>query len=149
MVIKTIQAFKTLSSLGHFTISVEITFENGIVSTAGIPFGLSAGKYEAQNVPADEGVAQIEAAKNTLLSGNASIALSVAFWKATEVLGQKIKYSTFPKLCMLLFEGGKHGSAKITFQEFMLVEQSLEQGILDYHKMHDYLAKLGVETTVG
>lgn len=167
MKIKEITASKILSSMGHFTIHVALVLENGVVSSAGIPFGLSAGKYEAQNVPADQAVSQIEKAKEKLLgvdwdqaslddmllqlklAGNASTAVSVAFWKGTEILGKEIKYTKFPKLCMLLFEGGKHGSASITLQEFMLIEDSVGQAALDYQKMRDYLVSQKVESTVG
>lgn len=167
MKIKDIRPFKELSSMGNFTIGVKLTLENNIGCTVGIPFGISAGKYEAQNLPADEAISQIESAKkdligidweqNTLdeklielkLAGNASIAVSVAFWKATKIIGQELHYQSFPKLCMLLFEGAKHGNPKITLQEFMIIEDSLEQAILDSQKMRKYLVDQKIETTVG
>lgn len=167
MKIKDIKAFSELSSMGNTTIRVDMTLENGITSSIGVPFGISAGKYEAQNVPANEALAQIESVKNNLLSGdweqntldkklvemnlsgNASIALSVAFWRGTVIVGQDLHYEHFPKLCVLLFEGGKHGNSKITLQEFMLVEDSLEQAVGDSHKMREYLVEQKIGTTVG
>lgn len=144
-----------------------MVLENNLTASIGVPAGISAGKYEAQSVTADEAIAQIESVKNELiagsweqnaldkrlidlnLAGNASIAISIAFWKAMKQTSQKPQFKNFPKLCMLLFEGGKHGNSKITLQEFMLIEDSLSQAIQDSHKMREYLIDKNLETTVG
>jgi enolase len=167
MKIKDIKAIKQLSSMGNETIKVRLWLENGVTSSVVIPAGISAGKYEAPNIPAEEAIAQVDGIKETILSGdwnqetldarlvelkiagNSSLAISAAFWKATTIAGKELHYSHFPKLCMLLFEGGKHGNPNLTIQEFMLIEDSIQEAISDYKKMRHYLEQYHIETTVG
>lgn len=167
MKIKEINVIKQLSSMGSETIRLTLTLDNNTESAITVPAGISAGKYEAQNVSATDAIAQIEAARETLLSGdwdqealdaklielnlagNASLAVSAAFWKSINIVANKPSFQSFPKLLLLLFEGGKHGNQNIKFQEFLLVENSLEQAVTDFKKMRDYLAEQKIEITVG
>ncbi len=170
MKIEKIHASTALASLGDETVRVEMTLENGLTSIALVPAGLSAGKYESPRVPAREAVKQItentaqflnqEWTQQTLdnqlvelpLAGNSTLAVSAAFWKATQQI--KLPHDPsdlkFPQLLVLLFEGAKHGNPKITFQEFLLVEDSVHQAITDFQKMRDYLRQQrGENATVG
>lgn len=167
MKIKDIKAIKQLSSMGNATIKVRLWLENNVTASVVIPAGISAGKYEAPNIPADDAIQQVLAIKDTILSGdwdqeqldkklvaskiagNSSLAVSAAFWKATTIAGKELHYDSFPKLNMLLFEGGKHGNPNLTIQEFMLIEDSIEQAIEDYKTMRHYLETQHIETTVG
>lgn len=167
MKIKRIKAFGHLSSLGNETIKLILTLENNITSSISVPLGISAGKYEAPTVVSDQAQAQIESIKTILfegdwqqetldkkltelrLAGNASLAISAAFWKATSVVEKYLHYQKFPKLCVLLFEGGKHGNKNLTIQEFMIIENSLGQAIEDFRKMRKFLVSQKIETTVG
>jgi enolase len=148
------------------TVEVGLEFEDGRRVTASVPAGISAGKYEVAKVPAGQAVAQIGEVKERILNmeldqpsldvklteanmgGNASLAVSAAFWKAN--LGEnKVRYEKFPKLMTLMFEGGKHGNPDITIQEFMLVEESVGDAVADWKKLKAYLEGIGEETTVG
>jgi len=167
MKIKDIQVLKNLSSQGNETIKTTIFLEDGRQESIVVPAGISAGKYEAKNVSCDEAIKQTETIKNDLLNidwtqesldtklvslnlgGNTSLAISAAFWKINNVERNNAKPQKFPKLLMLLFEGGKHGNPNLTIQEFMIVEESLEKAISDFKKMKQYLVDQKIETTVG
>lgn len=157
---------KIIASLGDETVKLDITLENGTVSSVCLPTGISAGKYEAKTIPAQLAVEEINKISQTILegdwtqqtldqklislavAGNSSLAISAAFWKANNV-PRKIPYTKFPRLLLLLFEGGKHGSGKISMQEFTLIEETVSQAITDFKKMRDFLTLKGIETTVG
>lgn len=165
--IKEIKGMKQLSSMGNETIKVSLVLDNDHTSSITVPAGISAGKYEAKNVSVEEALSQIESVKKVLLDGdwdqesldarlpnlnlggNTSIAISAAFWKAVNIDGKDPVFDHFPKLLMLLFEGGKHGNPTITMQEFLLIEESLENAISDYRKMRHHLADQKIENTVG
>lgn len=165
MKINNIFAKKILSSLGSETIEATIEFENGITSVASVPAGISAGKYEISKVPVDEALKQIQKialicrgknwTQETLddeiikhgFGGNTTLAVSAAFWKLSDKFN--IKPDRFPKLMLLLFEGGKHGNQNLTIQEFMVIEDSIADAITDYKKVKKYLEENGIETTVG
>lgn len=167
MIIKDIKVIKQLSSMGSETIRLTLTLDGGTESAITVPAGISAGKYEAQNIPATVAIEQIESIKEHILSsdwdqatldaklielnlaGNSSLAISAAFWKAINVVVSKPVFQSFPKLLMLLFEGGKHGNQNIKFQEFLLVESSLEQAVKDFKMMRQYLEDQKIEVTVG
>jgi enolase len=167
MKIKDLNTIKQLSSMGNETIKLTLTLENDIESSITLPAGISAGKYEAKNIPALEAIAQINSIKNTLLSadweqktldkklielnlaGNTSLAISASFWKAINIVMGKPNFQKFPKLLLLLFEGGKHGNPNIKFQEFLLIEESLEKAVEDFRKMRQYLTEQKIEITVG
>lgn len=152
-----------LSSLGNETVEVTLDFLNG-QSTVSVPAGISAGNYEIKNISVPEALRQIEAIKPMLinrdfcqedldsllikaqLAGNASLPISAAFWKYS--LGNKT-YSQFPKLFLLLFEGGKHGNGDISIQEFTIIESSLEEARTDFKLMKNHLERLNVESLVG
>lgn len=161
-----IKVRKILSSTGSETVEVEMKGEGGKQARSSVPAGISAGKYEVLKVGADEAVMQIEGVKELVLGrdfnqqtldealagqemgGNASLAVSAAFWESSRA-GQIRSYEKFPKLFLLVFEGGEHGNKNIAMQEFCVVEESLEMAITDYRKMKKHLEAQGVETLVG
>ena len=152
-----------LSSMGNETVEVTLFFASG-QSSASVPAGISAGQFEVQNVSPDKAISQIENIKNKLinvdfsqenldkllieenLAGNASLPISAAFWKYG--LNNKI-YTKFPKLFLLLFEGGKHGNSSISIQEFAIIEESLDEAIADFKSMKRYLDRHNIESLVG
>ncbi len=166
MRIKNLTEGKTLASLGNETIKVKIELENGTSEELIVPAGISTGKYEARIVTADEAISQIRKIKNIILNkrwtqeeldkrldelglgGNASLALSGAFWKAQSKVS-KHQNLKFPRLMLLLFEGGKHGNPNISMQEFMIIEDSLREAILDFKMLRAYLEKNNLQSTVG
>ena len=166
MKIKDLEPDKALASLGNETVKVVIKLENGEVAEVSIPSGISAGKYEARKIPADEAIYQIQKIKHLILNhdwtqetldaylsdlslgANASLAISASFWKATSRI-KHIQELKFPKLMLLLFEGGKHGNPNISMQEFMIIEASLKDAIEDFRRLRDFLEKKGLESTVG
>lgn len=126
--------------------------------SASVPAGISAGKYEVAKVPPDVAISQInqigqivsgkdwsQEALDAEISahgfgGNATLAVSAAFFKA-----QKITPIKFPKLMVLLFEGARHGNSNITFQEFLLIESTISQAQKDFALLKGALS----ETLVG
>lgn len=167
MKIKKITQSKMMASLGNETIGVKIELEDGKSAQALIPAGISAGKYEAKIVTADEALMQIESIKPTILNGdwtqsaldkrlsdfglggNTSLAISASFWKAQSKITAQSKNLKFPKLMLLLFEGGKHGNPNITMQEFMIIEDSLKEASADYKMLKTYLEKNNLQSLVG
>lgn len=165
MKIKHISAQKILSSLGGETVEATIEFEGGLKTSASVPAGISAGKYEIVKVPAETALKQIEAMDSICIGknwtqetldrelqkngfgGNAILAVSAAFWRSSNQVN--VKPNHFPKLMLLLFEGGKHGNPSLTIQEFMVIEDSITQAIADYKKIKKYLQEKNIETTVG
>lgn len=166
MKIKDLKPDKALASLGSETVKVVIKLENGKTADVSIPAGISAGKYEARKVSADEAIYQIQKIKHLILNhdwtqetldaqleelslgANASLAISASFWKAVSRINYKQK-PKFPKLMLLLFEGGEHGSPNISMQEFMIIEESLKDAIEDFRRLRNFLEKKGIESTVG
>ncbi|OGH38174.1 MAG: hypothetical protein A3B44_00780 [Candidatus Levybacteria bacterium RIFCSPLOWO2_01_FULL_38_21] len=166
MKIKDLEPDKALASLGSETVKVVIKLENRETADVSIPTGISAGKYEARKVSADEGIYQIQKIKHLIinhnwtqetldaqledlsLGANASLAISASFWKAISRINYKQKLK-FPKLMLLLFEGGKHGNPNISMQEFMIIEESLKDAIEDFRRLRNFLEKKGLESTVG
>lgn len=161
MIIKNITARKILASLGDKT--VEATIND--LYTASVPAGISAGKYEIPKVKADEAVEEVkkinglvsgkdysqESLDNEISShgfgGNSTLAVSAAFFKANPY---PLTPNPLPKLMLLLFEGGEHGDkAHITIQEFMIIEDSLQQCSEDYARLKYYLKQNNIEPTVG
>ncbi|MDO8515065.1 MAG: hypothetical protein Q7S14_01070 [bacterium] len=158
MIIKTISARKILASLGDETVEATI---NGVFS-ASVPAGISAGKYEIKKVSADEAIEEIrqiyeicrdkdwtqESLDKEISShgfgGNSTLAISAAFFKT-----KKINFIKLPKLMLLLFEGGEHGNKNITMQEFMIIEDSINQASEDFAKLKYYLKQNNIESTVG
>lgn len=149
--------------MGDETVEATITFENGSVSTASVPAGISAGKYEIAKVSPDEAISQIsqislmcsgrDFTQETLdaeisshsFGGNSTLAVSAAFFKTTKLP----KSPKFPKIMLLLFEGGKHGNQNLTIQEFLLIEDTVSQGSEDFARLKYYLKQNGVEILVG
>lgn len=167
MKIKSISAEKTLGSLGNETIKVKITLESRVSGEASVPSGISAGKYEIKNVVPDEAIAQVNKIKNILtsqdwqqetldkrltglgLGGNATLAVSAAFWNANERIKTRSSKLKFPNIMLLVFEGGKHGNPNISIQEFMIIEKTLSAAISDFKELRRYLKNNNFETSVG
>ncbi|MBI2008238.1 hypothetical protein HYS82_01120, partial [Candidatus Amesbacteria bacterium] len=107
-----------LSSAGNQTIEVTITDETGKQTSVGVPAGISAGKYEVAKVSVAEALEQIRLVKSELvmqdfgqetldamlisknMGGNATLAVSAAFWRASKNETREYKW---PKLLLLLF----------------------------------------------
>lgn len=161
MIIKTITARKILASLGDET--VEATIND--VYSASVPAGISAGKYEIPKVSVGVAVSEIKKINEICkdkdftqesldkeisshgFGGNSTLAVSAAFFKSRT---QNPEPRTLPKLMLLLFEGGEHGDkAHITIQEFMIIEDSLQQCSEDYARLKYYFKQNNIETTVG
>lgn len=158
MKIEKITSKKIIASMGDYTVQATIndTF------AASVPAGISAGKYEIKKVPADEAISQIGQISQICLGkdwnqesldkkischnfgGNATLAVSAAFFKS-----QKVTPTKFPKLMLLLFEGGEHGNKNITIQEFLAIEDTLEQAMRDFRTMKEYVTDNNIEHTVG
>lgn len=165
MKIKNISARKILASQGDETVEATIEFADGKIFSASVPAGISAGQYEIAKVSADKAISQIgqispivsgkdwtqkkldEEISSHGFGGNATLAVSAAFFKNDCTLN--IAHCSFPKLMLLLFEGGKHGSKSITIQEFLLIEDTVEEALKDFEILHNYLVKNGIETLVG
>jgi len=166
MTISDLRCRKIISSAGNETVEVEVTISSGERVTTSVPAGISAGKYEVRKVPPEQAVQQIEEMAGMLtsrdweqaslddflaganLGGNASLAVSTVFWEASRV-NKVINYSQFPKLLLLLFEGGEHGAKNIAMQEFMIIESSIEEAAHDFKTMHHFLESENIETLVG
>lgn len=164
MVIKTITAKKILASMGDETVEATIIFQDGSSATASVPAGISAGKYEVKKSVPGEAIKEIgkiweilrekEWTQETLdkeisshdFGGNATLAVSAAFFKASY---QNLVPKTFPKLMLLLFEGGEHGNKNITIQEFLVIEDTLEQAMRDFKTIKEYLSQNSIDRTVG
>ena len=167
MRIKSIEASKTLTSLGNETIKVRMALVDGMMTEISIPSGISKGKYEVKNVSTDEAIGQIYKIKTHLeshdweqetldrklvelgLKGNASLSISASFWKVTQKINVPNPDLKFPGLMLLLFEGGKHGNPNISIQEFMIIERFLKDAISDFKILRSYLEKNNLESTVG
>ncbi|MCL4397541.1 hypothetical protein M1403_00755 [Patescibacteria group bacterium] len=164
MKISSIAARKIIASLGDDTVEATITFDNGTISSASVPAGISAGKYEVKKSAPDEAIKEIgemgvvckdkEWTQETLdqeiaahgYGGNATLAVSAAFFKHQ---APNTKSQNFPKLMLLLVEGGEHGNKNITIQEFLAVEDTLEQAMRDFKTLKEYLTENNIEHTVG
>lgn len=161
MVINQITAKKILASMGNET--VEVTINNSF--SASVPAGISAGKYEIKKVSPDEAIDQINQisqicsgkdwTQETLdreisshdFGGNATLAVSSAFYKASNTGLHPV--TNWPKIMLLLFEGGEHGNKNITMQEFMIIEDGVNQASEDFAKLKYYLKQNNLESTVG
>lgn len=168
MKIINVSARKILASFGNDTVEAVMVLENGKGVSASVPAGISAGKYEVAKVRADEAInqigqiSQIVTGKNwtqeTLdeeisrhnFGGNATLAVSAAFFKATTSIQKPV--SSFPRLMLLFFEGGKHGnliSQGLTIQEFSVLEDSIASAEDSFKKLRDSLLANKIETLVG
>jgi enolase len=164
MIIQSITARKIIASMGDYTVEATIEFDGGQKSVASVPAGISAGKYEVAKVDADTGINQIsqisqicsgkdwtqESLDEEIIKhgfgGNATLAVSASFYKANRY---SLTANRFPKLMLLLFEGGEHGNKNLTIQEFMVIEDGLEQAFRDFRDIREYLETNNIETTVG
>lgn len=160
MTIKSITARKILASMGNETVEATIKFGDGSVSSASVPAGISAGKYEIKKVSADQALIEIskisafcsgkewtqEALDEEIskhgFGGNATLAVSAALYKKGVILDPA---RMTPKLMLLVFEGAEHGNPEITIQEFLVVEETIHQAEEDFHKIRESVP----ERTVG
>ncbi len=166
MIIKEITSRKILASMGDETVEATILFEDGSKATASVPAGISAGKYEIKKSDPDKAVKEIRQIceicrdrdwmQETLdaeisahgFGGNSTLAVSAAFFKAV-TSHSPLATSHFPKLMLLLFEGGEHGNKNITIQEFLAIEDRLEQAMRDFKTLKEYMEENNIEHTVG
>lgn len=169
MRIRNITSRKLMASLGNETIEATVEFEDGSKSSASIPAGVSTGKYEVKKVSADVALLEIgkinDLCKNkeltqseldTMISGqgfggNSTLAVSAACWRVQPDVVTKIQgpAKKFPKLMLLLFEGGEHGNRNLTMQEFMVIEDSYVQAAKDFRTIRESLEQNRIEKTVG
>jgi len=168
MKVQKILAKEILDSKGGKTIEAEVILVNGEKASAAVSSGISEGAWEAKTVPAHQAVTQIQETVSPAIIGknfetqkevdeiltylscgaNASLSVSIAFSRAakTLVFPKQIKS---PKLLMLMFEGGEHGSKNLTVQEFMVVVKNYQAGFTAYQKVKAYLEDKNLPTTVG
>lgn len=166
MKIINVSARKILASFGNETVEAVVVLENGQAVSASVPAGISAGKYEIQKASPSEAVSQIGQISQIVsgkdwtqesldaeiaahgYGGNATLAVSAAFYKASNTGLHPV--TKWPKLMLLLFEGGEHGNKNITMQEFCILEDSISEAAGDFAKLKHYLKQNNnVETTVG
>ncbi len=168
MIIEKVTAKKILASFGNETIEASLTFADRQKVFASVPAGLSAGKYEIPKVSPDIALFQIEEIDKLVsqkdwnqealdreisshgFGGNATLAVSAAFFKANSITASNS--SKFPRLMVLLFEGGEHGNSanpKLTIQEFMILEDTITGAETLFFNLRNYLVENGVETLVG
>ncbi len=102
------------------------------------------------------------------VGANTTLSVSLAFCRATAVssnlplykyINEKVQSSKFkvqanvkcqiPKLMVLLFEGGKHGSGKLAGQEFMAIAKDVKQGLKLYGIVREHLKKMNQSLSVG
>lgn len=164
MTIRKIISRKIIASTGNYTLEVEMEVDNGVKSIASVPAGISAGKYEVKKVDVDTGIRQLQLVGQICVGkdwtqesldaeliksgvgGNVSLAVSAAFYKAGITERKVVKP---PKIMLLLFEGGEHGNQNLTIQEFMVIENSVEQAVQDFQALRRYLVENNIEQTVG
>jgi enolase len=164
--ISQLKAYKILNSGSNWTIETQIKLSDGTKAKASVPQGISTGKQEKAVVTSEEAIKQIndeifpllkgkkldQENLDTLLTegnwgGNATLAVSACFAKASGFF--KSPVLAFPKIMMLIFEGKKHGNPSLTIQEFMVIVDTVEEGVDFYQKTKQYLAQKRIIATVG
>jgi len=96
------------------------------------------------------------------VGANTTLSVSLAFCRAAAVssnlplykhIREKFQISNLkfqiPKLMVLMFEGGKHGSGKLAAQEFMAVVKDVKQGLNLYGVVREHLKGTGQSLSVG
>lgn len=166
--IKSLTAYPILDSRGQTTIEVNLSLDNGETSVASIPSGTSKGKYEARSVETDVAIYEVNQKISTMVMGkdfptqmdidevlksgdfgaNSRLSVSIAFAKAAKTLPKSTK-KVLPKLMMLAVEGGKHGHGNIQIQEFLLMVDSVNEGVGFYKDIGQRLEKTGAGSDVG
>lgn len=103
----------------------------------------------------DEALLQFEGA-NTRLAVSAAVCRSAALSSDTPLYKYirntfQLQASSFklPKLMVLLFEGGKHGSGRLTSQEFMVLSKDVRQGKKFYETIKNHLKNTRRSLSVG
>ncbi len=166
MKIKKVSPRPILASSGETSVEVTIETTNGTF-TGSTPHGISSGKGEAKHVHTQTAIKQIKRFSKTLLkqtpknqkemdayliytksAANATLPVSIAFAKANRSfpLPRKPKW---PKLMMLMFEGGKHGNGNIRIQEFMYIVNRFETGKKLFDEIKKYLQKNKYSIGIG
>lgn len=169
MIIKSVTANRITSSQGDETVEAVIEFTDGTKSSASVPAGISAGKYEVKKVPVVDALTEIgkindlvkdkdwtassldNLLANKEFGGNSTLAVSAAFWRVQAEVKQKMAEPNkrFPKLMLLVFEGGRHGSPNISMQEFMAIEDSYVQAAKDFRTVREYLEANNIDKSIG
>lgn len=158
-----------LDSASQPALEVELELADGRSGKASVPTGISVGDYEKKPVPVDAAIRQIEsdlkpvllqkeiASQEALdklleslnLGANVSLAISIAFCRATEYLKTLNFEKTTPRLLMLSAEGGKHAQNNLTFQEFLINVENFDAGRQIYEKLGQVLQEKNIEFEYG
>ena len=168
MKIKDLESRSIINSEGGWSVETKVILEDGREATASAPQGISTGEKEKIDLESSKAIEQIntqirnkiftipdltqESLDQALLSNlgwasSATLSISAAFAKASGFL--QVSNPKLPQLMMLVFEGEKHGNPKLTIQEFMVVVETVEEGIEFYQKVKEHLEKNNILTTVG
>jgi enolase len=166
MKIKKILPVSILNSQGEKAVQVTLETDQGTF-TASAPRGISFGQKEAKHVHPYTAIKQIKQLGKTLLkqspktqkemdaylvyskaAANATLPLSIAFAKANRSFPVPQK-PRWPKLMMLIFEGGKHGNPKIRIQEFMYIVNCFETGKELFDQVKKHLLKNKYSVGIG
>jgi len=166
--IKDLEARSIINSEGGWSVETRIILEDGKEATASAPQGISTGEKEKIDLESSKAIEQIntqirneiltiaditqESLDEALLSNlewasSATLSISAAFAKASGFF--QVTSPKMPQMMLLIFEGEKHGNPKLTIQEFMVVVNTVEEGISFYQKVKEYLEKNSILTTVG
>lgn len=163
-----ISAKEISDSKGSLTIEAGINLDDGKKGRASIPSGVSTEKYEARPVEADLAVKEIknvvslavlekffesqgefdEFLKKLNVGANVSLAVSIAFCRANGSL-QFPPVLKLPQIMTLIFEGGKHSSGSLLFQEYMILTNSAAESYSVYKKAGQFLDKKGIKYQIG
>jgi len=159
MIIKSLKGKIIKATDGRDTIGVDLVTDNGVFS-ASVPAGISTGKHEVPYVPVQKAISEIESIikpkikgmsvkdQNGVdkvlasldIGGNSSLAVSIAVCRSGNNL-YKEGITKTPVLLMLFFEGGKHGSGILEFQEFMVAIRNYNRGKKLFSETKLYLDK--------
>jgi len=132
-----------------------------VSATEEIFLDIAGKEFDSQLDFDNELIAQDGTSNKAKLGANSILALSVAFcraqakskniplYKHINEIGYFSGALALPKLMMLMFEGGKHGSGSIDFQELMYVTESVDEGVLLYQKIKNHLEDEHLSTQVG
>jgi len=121
-----------------------------------------AGKDFKNQLEFDNELISLDGTNNkSKLGANSILALSLAFCKAEAQVKKVPLYKhineigffsgslSLPKMMVLMFEGGKHGSGGMLFQEFMYIVENVDEGLMLYNKIKEHLEDEHLPTEVG
>ena len=164
-----------MDSAGNWTVETRVELKDGSVGVASVPSGVSVSGFEAKTVSADKAVKSVQDVVSKALQGlnpcnqatidrklielnvgaNTTLSVSLAFCRAEAKssnlplyrhIGRGLK---IPRLMVLVFEGGKHGSGKLKVQEFMAIAKDVKQGLKLYGVVREHLRGVGQSLSVG